>query len=148
MKVSEEYINNYLEIGKKLKNKDYKNKLFQVKNKMTTHSRMPPDVIKTLRNYVKGCLLLERGEGQERKAEALWWVLEGCKLGVMAGSLIYTNIVLAIDLMRQLNIDPYAFQTTEIYQQILPRQYLDKAPLRVKPGLFTKKDELFQPKES
>lgn len=57
-KVSEDYIATYAEIGRKLKNKDYKLKLFQTKNKLTTHSRLHPEIIRTLRNYIRALLLL------------------------------------------------------------------------------------------
>ena len=36
------YINNYGEIGKKMKEKGSKNKLLHCKNRITSHSRMHP----------------------------------------------------------------------------------------------------------
>jgi len=57
-KIIQKYNAEYGNITKLLKEKGSKNKLFRNRNKLTTHSRTPPDIMKTFRNLFKAKITL------------------------------------------------------------------------------------------
>jgi hypothetical protein len=56
--LSEAYISSYPDISKKMKEKGSKYKLLHMKNRITSHSRMHPEKIKTFKCYFKALVLL------------------------------------------------------------------------------------------
>ena len=70
-------------MGKKLKEKGSKYKLLHLKNRITSHSRMYPDKIKTFRCYFKALVLLADPR-LDSKYEALKMLFEGTKVGIFS----------------------------------------------------------------
>ena len=119
-----------------------------MKNKLTTHSRSNPDLIKcmicTYTNRIKLSILTN----PDKYNQAVKEFLDGVMVGNMALSIYYLIVIDFRKMLVDLNIDPAGFESTQIFKQACPFKTLHygeiskeveasllKYPTRLSPGL-------------
>lgn len=76
-----------------LKEKGSKHKLLRMRNKLTTHSRSPPDIITCFRNLFKAKITLAESKIPSRFIEVLKLLVEGSRVGLFTAALTYMTVL-------------------------------------------------------
>lgn len=128
--------------------KGSKYKLLHLKNKLTLHSRIEPDILVTFMNMFKSKIMQAQDQSPNKYVKALDVLIAGTKAGYFTAAITFLSIMEIRKILKELNIDTKMFQTTQLFRQSAPlyplhygeitkdvEEALLKMPAKVTPGL-------------